>query len=99
MGLPRLERMTGYLEEVCGVLIFLLAALLGFSGAAWWSMFAPVLLLAALRYAHHVKFAHEHPVHGEERVLAMAIIATLANSALFVAFAFVMGRAIAWAIG
>jgi hypothetical protein len=52
-----------------------------------------------LRFATATKFAREHPVHGVERVLAMAIIATLANSAIFVALAFAMGRAIAWAIG
>lgn len=54
MGLPRL---TGRVEEVCGFVVFLLTALLGFVGAAWWSIFAPILLLAALRYSNHVKFA------------------------------------------
>lgn len=90
--------MMNQLEDACGYLIFLLAALLGFFGAAWWSIFAPILLFAALRYGHHVKFAREHPVHGVDRVLAMAIIATLLNSALFIAVAFAMGRAIAWLI-
>lgn len=85
-------------EDACGVLLFLLAVLMGFLGAAWWSIPAPVLLLAALRYGHHVKFAREHPVHGENHVLAMAIIATLLNSALFVVLAYAMGRAIAWLI-
>jgi len=95
MGWPR---MSGRVEDVYGVLIFLLAALLGFLGAAWWSIVAPVLLLAALRYEHHVKFARAHPVHGEKRVLAMAITATLLNSAIFVALAFALGRAIAWLV-
>lgn len=90
--------MMNRLEDARGYLIFLLAALLGFFGAAWWSILAPILLLAALRYGHHVKFAREHPVHGEERVLAMAIIATLLNGALFVALAFAMGCAIAWLV-
>lgn len=95
MGLPRLKER---LQEACGFVLFLLATLMGFFGVAWWAIIAPVLLLAALRYGHHVKFAREHPVHGENRVFAMAIIATLLNSLLFVALAFAMGRAIAWLV-
>lgn len=90
--------MNKRLQDVCGFVLLLLAALLGFLGAAWWAILAPVLLLAALRYRHHVKFAREHPVHGEHRALAMAIIATLLNSLLFAALAFAMGCAIAWLI-
>jgi len=90
--------MYGRIGEVCGFLTFLLAALLGFLGAAWWSALAPILLLAALRYGHHVKFARKHPVHGHQRVLTMAITATLLNSAIFVALAFATGRAIAWLV-
>ncbi|MGD9922487.1 MAG: hypothetical protein AB7V13_13750 [Pseudorhodoplanes sp.] len=41
--------MTERSEHLLSYLVFLGTALLGFFGAAWWSIIAPVLLLAALR--------------------------------------------------
>ncbi|WP_295556709.1 hypothetical protein [uncultured Hyphomicrobium sp.] len=90
--------MTERTEEVAGFVIFLLTTLLGYFGIAWWALGAPILLLAALRYDHHVKFAREHPVYGTDRVLVMAITATFLNSTLFATLVFAMGRAIAWLI-
>lgn len=88
--------MSGNREDFVAYFILLGAGVLGYIGAAWWAAVAPVLLLGALRYGAQLRFAERHKHFGEERALAMAILATLLNSALFVGLAFALGRAIAW---
>lgn len=77
--------------QVAGYLIFLGTAVMGVAEVAWWACAAPVLLLAALRYDAHARFAREHRMRGEERVLAQLLALTLLNSAAFVGGAFLFG--------
>jgi hypothetical protein len=83
-------------EQILGYVIFLGTAVMGLTGVAWWAALAPVLLLVALRYGTHARLARKHGAVGEERVLTLAITLTLINSAVFVALAFALGRAIAF---
>jgi hypothetical protein len=83
-------------EQILGYLIFLGTAGMGVAGVAWWGAVAPVLLLAALRYSAHARFARQQSDASEERVLTLAMTLTLVNSTVFVALAFALGRALAF---
>lgn len=83
-------------EESVAYLILLGAAVLGVANCAWWSVAAPTLLLAALRYPQHEKFALAFRASARARILALAMGGTLLNSVVAAAAAFALGRAMAW---
>ena len=85
-----------YTPEMIAYFIFLATTLLGFVGAAWWVIAAPVLLLTALRHSEHLRLSRQYARVGELRVMLMAIGLSVLNNSVFASLSFTMGRTFAW---